>query len=403
MVTWPMHKTLSFEAEPWESWEFELTSDEKAQASASAGRRAAKKSYDRYRRDCKGVRLLRRLTKDPSDVTSKAVRLKKRLEGVPELFRKIREEEQKLQHELKHARSVKERDALREQHRKTIAKMLEAAGFDSRVPWTEQSALAQARCELSEFDWTQFSFCEGKEVETPDRFARAAAEHYLKTESGLTANGQTTKCEVNSVFCDVRFPNGTVIRVNFSNIPDYFTVTQIVPKAGPKREYRYSCFRGQINFGPNKDAPSPGDWPYERKFSPVAPSIPAGAYQTSPPKCEDLLSDLTQLESANAAFTQTVALLDKLAKQKPRNESLWKETAERARREQAALKLLLEKMIKRARSGWYPKGGCSKKELTRVTHKIRELRGVWLRKPPIQPIKKLRDQLVFWLRRATGT
>lgn len=398
-----MYKTLSFKAEPWESWEFELTSDEKAKASADASRRAAKQSYDRFRRDCKGVRLLRRLTKDPSDVTSKSVRLKKKFEGVPELFRKIREEEQKLRHELKHARTVKERDALREQHRKTVAKMLEAAGFDSRVPWTEQSALAQARCELSEFDWIQFSFCDGKEVETPDRFARAAAEHYLKTEAGVTANGQTAKCDVNSVFCDVRFLNGIVVRVNFSNIPDYFSVTQISPKAGPKREYRYSCFRGQINFSPNKDAPSPGDWPFERKFSPVAPSIPSGSYQTSPPKCEDLLSDFTQLESANGAFTSSVALLDKLAKQKPRNETLFKETGEIARKEQAALKLLLEKMIKRARSGWYLKGGCSKTELTRVTQKIRGLRGVWLRKPPIQPIKKLRDQLVFWLRRATGT
>jgi hypothetical protein len=400
-----MSRTLNFEAEPLmtESWEFELTSDEKAKASADASRRAAKQSFDRFRRDCKGVRLLRRLTKEPSDPTTKSLRLKKRLEAVPELFRQIRLAEQTLRHELAHARSVKERDALRQQHRSTVAKMLEAAGFDSRVPWTEQSALSHARCELSEFDWIQFSLCDGKEVETPDRFARAAAEHYLKTETGLTANGQTAKCEVNSVFCDVRFPNGVVVRVNFSNIPDFFTVTQIAPRAGPKREYRYSCFRGQINFSPNQDVPSAGDWPYGSKFSPVAPSIPSGPYKVSGPKCEDLLSDLTQLESANGSFTRSVELLDKLAKQKPRDESLWKETAETAKRQQATLKIILEKMIGRTRSGAYLKDGCRHKDLARVTQKIRGLRGVWLRKPPIQPIKKLRDQLVFRLRHVKGT
>jgi hypothetical protein len=122
----------------------------------------------------------------------------------------------------------------------------------------------------------------------------------------------------------------------------------------------------------------------------------------SRPTCEDLHLDLTELQSVNESFSRSVELLDKLVKQKPRNEPLFKETAERAKKEQITLKIILEKMINRTRSGWYLRGGCLHKDIARVTCKIRKLPGVWLRTPPIQPIKKLRDQLVFRLRHSRG-
>ncbi|MDD1612943.1 MAG: hypothetical protein LUQ57_07330, partial [Methylococcaceae bacterium] len=254
----------------------------------------------------------------------------------------------------------------------------------------------------SEFNWIQYSLCSGKEVETPDRFAKAVAEHYVRTESGMSLNGQTAKCQIHSVFCDVRFPNGIVIRVNFSNIPDFFTAVQVAPRTGPKREYRYSCFRGQINLGPNQDALPAGGWPHKRSFSPSAPSVPSGPYQVSTPTCVDFQMDLTDFRSINEAFRKSVAQLDMLVKQKPRNQPLFKETAERAKKQQAALKIILEKMINRTRSGWYLRNGCSHKDIAKATCKIRNLPGVWLRNPPIQPIKKLRDQLVFLLRHSRG-
>ena len=403
-------ETLNFEAEPftpetvtdeWTALE-EPSSAEKAQASANAARRAARESFDKFRTDCKGVNLLRRLTKDPSDSTSKSIRLRKKVEAVPELFGKIREETGKLNEALKSTRSAKDRDALREQHRKTILRLLDQAGFDPRVNWTEASALAHARCELSEFNWIQYGPCSGEEVEKPDRFAKAVAEHYVRTEAGLSLSGQTAKCERHSIFCDVRFPNGIVIRVHFGNFPDHFSAVQIAPRTGPKREYRYSCFRGQINLYPNQDAPSAGTWPTGTKFSPQAPSIPSGPYQVSKPTCELLQADLTELRAINGAFTASVEFLDQLLKQKPRNEPLFKETAERAKKQQTTLKAVFDKMILRARTGVYLRDGCSQKDMARVTCRIRALSGVWRRPRPIQPIKKLRDQLVFWLKRSRG-
>jgi hypothetical protein len=407
-----MKNPFTFEPEPFASYskptgEFEaafeeISSDEKAQASADAARRAARRTYDQYKTDCKGVRLLRRLTRESSDSTTKSARLRKRVEQVPEIFRKIRLEDEKLKVDLKSARSERQRESLRKQQRINVAKLLDQAGFDPRVNWTEESALAHARCELSEFNWIQYSFCSGEEVANPGRFAKSVAEHYVRTETGLSLDGQTAQCKFGSVFCDVRFANGIVIRVNFSNIPDYFTAIQIAPRAGPKREYRYSCFRGQINLSPNQDTPPAGEWPHGSRFSPQAPSIPSGPFGLSRPTCEDLQSDVTELQSINESFSRSVELLDKLVKQKPRNEPLLKETAERAKRQQATLRIVLVKMINRTRSGGYLKGGCSHKDIAKVACKISQLPGVWLRNPPIKPIKELRNQLVSWLMRSRG-
>jgi Putative peptidoglycan binding domain len=359
--------------------------------------RAARDSHDKFKKDCKGVSLLRRLTKDPSDFISKSARLKKKLEQVPELFNKIRQENDKLKEAQKLAKSEKEREALRKQHRLTTGKLLDQAGFDPRVPWTETSALAHARCELKEFKWQQYSLCSGKELEDPARFAKAVAEHYVRTEARLSLNGQTAKCAVHSIFCDARFANGIVVRVNFSNIPDYFTAVQLAPRIGPKREYRYSCFRGQINLSPNQDPQ-----PYQRKFNPQAPSIPSGPFQVSRPTCQDLQSDLMEFQSISGALSRSVELLEKLVKQKRQHEPIFKETGERAQKQRATFTIVLEKMIKRTRSGAYLRGGCSLKDIAKVVCKIGTLKGVWLRTPAIKPIKELHKQLMSSLKSSRG-
>ena len=370
----------------------EMTGDETAQASAAASRRAAKNSYEKFRSDCKGVDLLLRLTKDSSNPILKRERLETRVKQIPEIFKKIQLEEEKLKTALQNTPSVADRDKLRSQHRITVAKLQQQAGFDPRVVLTEKTALAQAQCELSQFIWREYSLCNGKEVDDPSRFSIAVAQHYAKTELNISAAGQIKKCEINSVFCDVQFSNGIVIRVNFTNIPDYFTATQVAPRSGAQREYRYTCFRGQINFTPNREVQSPGNWPHERTFSgPPAGLIPAKYSLTTLTVLDE---DLMGLEIAVAEFNRSIEVLENLVKQQPRPQALFDETAKRVQRQQTTVKTSLEKLIRLTKTGWYRSQGIAKKDFAKAAAKVKNLGGKWLRKPPIKLIMALRQKLL---------
>lgn len=129
---------------------------------------------------------------------------------------------------------------------------------------------------------------------------------------------------------------------------------------------------------------------------------PAAPYQLPQITCESLHADWIELQSINEAFRRSVAILDQLVRQTPRDDVRIDDVVKTAKKQQARLKIVLKIMIYRTRSGWYLRNGCSHKEIAKVTCKVRKMPGVWLRTPPIEPIKKLRDQLVYWLRHSRG-
>ena len=68
--------------------------------------------------------------------------------------------------------------------------------------------LAIARCELSQQQWKGFSPCAAMEEDAPARFSAAVAEHFTKTELGLSLTSLPLTCRRGSAFCDVKFSNG---------------------------------------------------------------------------------------------------------------------------------------------------------------------------------------------------
>jgi hypothetical protein len=60
----------------------------------------------------------------------------------------------------------------------------------------------------------------------------------------------------------------------------------------------------------------------------------------------------------------------------------------------------MQAMIKRVTDGTYKRQGCGPQGMARLTCQMRTLHGVWCE---LSELKKLRCQLVYWLRKARGT
>lgn len=112
------------------------------------------------------------------------------------------------------------------------------------------SELAQARCEFSLNSLRWSGPCGGMEVDDPKHISRQVADHYVQTELGSALSNQRITCSLfgRSGFCDVYYPKGITIRVNFSKVPYALTAVQVAPKVGPQLEYSYSCFGRKVNL-----------------------------------------------------------------------------------------------------------------------------------------------------------
>jgi hypothetical protein len=142
--------------------------DAEAQASAAASRKAAADWYQRYQSDCKNIRILEHLTREPMGLYEEYILLQKRMKELPKLF----EDKAKLDGRARlwpktrvFTDPVAERYRLEEVARKTnalspeaykieLAKLLTRLGYPPNHYLRSLSAeLAQARCELSRNIW----------------------------------------------------------------------------------------------------------------------------------------------------------------------------------------------------------------------------------------------------------
>ena len=60
--------------------------DEEAEASAAASRRAAAEWYQKYQADCKNIRILEHLTREPMGLYEEYILLRNRMKELPKLF-----------------------------------------------------------------------------------------------------------------------------------------------------------------------------------------------------------------------------------------------------------------------------------------------------------------------------
>jgi hypothetical protein len=138
-----------------------------------------------------------------------------------------------------------------EAYRIELVKLLVRLGYPPNYYLRDLSTeLRQARCEDS-LNSLRFAFpCGGMEVDDPKAISGQVADHYVQTELGSALRNQRVTCSVSgrSGFCDVNFPQGITIRVNFSKVPYALTAVQVAPKVGPQREYSYSCFGRKVNL-----------------------------------------------------------------------------------------------------------------------------------------------------------
>jgi hypothetical protein len=116
--------------------------------------------------------------------------------------------------------------------------------------------------------------------------------------------------------------------------------------------------------------------------------------------CPVIEQDLQDLVVSIGPFNRSVVLLYKLTKQKPRDQARFDDTVKQAKRQMTNLRINLEKMRDRTKSGFYSKNGCAERDIAKVTCKVRNLQGAWRR---IASMEKLRDQLVYWLRNSRGS
>lgn len=244
-------------------------SEEAAEASWAVSKQAAIDSYAKYKRDCTGVQVLSRLTK--LDPYYEGIRLRKRIDRLPTLFDELRVLKENLKKDLQDPQVRKNVAAeifrrtlrtpqgaditvwLQDAYNRTVARLLAEAGFPPGYYLGDlKEELARARCELSRNSWRELSLCNAMEELNPARFSTAVAQHFAKTELGISSAAQPVECKAGAAFCDVKFSNGVIIRVSLTNIPTYVVATQIGPKAGPQRDYQYSCFKGNVNLSPRK-------------------------------------------------------------------------------------------------------------------------------------------------------
>ncbi len=263
-----------------------VSDDEGKYQSEDAARRAAQELFKKYESECKGIDVLKRLTKQKLSVWDEATLLRRRIAELPQLFRDKAELDRRAQLWLWRKREARtptilERGRLEklirmppELYRKELATLLVKLGYppDALPPEFHRKELAtllvklgyppnyilrdlnrelrQARCEHS-LNSLRFAFpCGGMEVDDPKAISGQVAEHYVQTELGSRLSNQRITCSASgrSGFCDVHFPQGITIRVNFSKVPYALIAVQVAPKVGPLREYSYSCFGRKVNL-----------------------------------------------------------------------------------------------------------------------------------------------------------
>jgi hypothetical protein len=71
-------------------------------------------------------------------------------------------------------------------------------------------------------------------------FSKVVAEHYLRTEMGLSLRAKSIWCRPDGKGCEVYFPGDVTVGVSFVGVPGYVIARQFGP-AKPRREYNYDC------------------------------------------------------------------------------------------------------------------------------------------------------------------
>jgi hypothetical protein len=231
-------------------------------------RQAAQALFTKYETDCKGIRVLKRLTKPKLNLPDETTLLASRIRELPQLFKDKAELDRRARLWENSARSrvfsdpVVERRRLQEFARRTdalspAAYRIERATLLARLGYPPNyvlrdldSELRQARCEYAMNSLRWGGPCGGMEVDDPEHISRQVADHYVQTELASPLSNPRVTCSVfgRSGSCDVSYPNGITIRVDFSKVPNTLIAVQVAPKPGPRREYKYSCFERQLRL-----------------------------------------------------------------------------------------------------------------------------------------------------------
>jgi hypothetical protein len=206
-----------------------------ADASAAAGRQASRDLYAKYQSACKGVRVLQRLRKTKLSPLAEERMLEERIAGLPQLFKDLA------------ALGRRALTMTNKEYKKEYAKLVTRLGYPPDIYLGRlDTALAEARCELSFSKWRFAASCDGMEVDDPQYISRRVADHYAQTELGRTLGSLKVTCKGGGRWCDVDYPNDITIRVGFAKVPDSLIAVQVAPRLGPQREYTYSCFKRNL-------------------------------------------------------------------------------------------------------------------------------------------------------------
>ncbi|HEY7182753.1 MAG TPA: hypothetical protein VIC84_15090 [Blastocatellia bacterium] len=237
--------------------------------SDAAARQAAKDLFAKFESDCRGVDVLKRLRRGNFSLWDETLMLGRRIEGLPRLFQEKADLERRAriwqaspEKNRVFTDPVSERRRLEEFVRRTgalspeafrveLARLMAPLGYPPNYHLTDlNSELRQARCEYAMNSLRWSGPCGGMEVDDPKDVSRQVADHYVQTELGSTLSNQRIACSLfgRNGFCDVFYPGGVIIRVNFSKVPFALIATQVAPKIGPPREFSYSCFKRKVNL-----------------------------------------------------------------------------------------------------------------------------------------------------------
>lgn len=212
--------------------------DDIGSVSAAASKRASRELYAKYRSACKGRRILKVLRKEKLDSVQESIMLQNRIKGLPQLFRDLDDLNRQS------SRMSRAKYALR------YAQLVTRLGYHPRYALTTlKNELEQAKCELSKNAWLFVAMCDGMEVDDPQNVSQKVAEHYARTELRQILSNPQVACNIDGSWCDVAYPNHVVIRVSFDKVPDFLIAQQVAPNPGPRREFAYSCFQGNLNLG----------------------------------------------------------------------------------------------------------------------------------------------------------
>lgn len=247
----------------------QVSDDEGKYQSEDAARRAAHELFTKYEADCRGIDVLKRLTKGKLSLMDEAILLQRRLKELPKLYQDKAELDRRAriwrdspEKNRVFSDPIAERRRIEEFVRRTgalspeayrieLAKLLVRLGYPPNYHLRDlNTELRQARCEerMNSLRWS--GPCGGMEVDDPVSMSRQVADHYVQTVLGVALSNQRLACSLfgRSGFCDVHYPRGITIRVNFSKVPYSLLAVQVAPKLGPKREYSYWCFKRKVNL-----------------------------------------------------------------------------------------------------------------------------------------------------------